>query len=218
MDEHALIAAACRGDAESLGRLAERYQDAAYNVAYRLLGCTGLATEALEEALLAALSDARQHICVHSESTVVPGMAGPTAGVSRGAMRGESFGTWLLRRVVAACRRRARLRRCPPASPGRLEDPGGASLGPGLVQAIEAGLAALPLESRLVLVLADVQGLSYEEIAQVAGVAPRAVARRRATARARLRDWMDASGHGTFGPERASSTWSASRRRPNARP
>ncbi len=184
MDERALIGAACRGDVGSFNCLVCRHQDAAYNVAYRLLGHADAAGDALEEALLKA-------------HRALP------------ALRGAPFEVWLLRRVVDACRRRARVsRRGSPVPLGtRVQggscfgSPGETSLDPDLVQAIEAGIGSLPFESRAVLVLADVQGLSDEEMAQVTGAAPAVVGRRLAEARRRLRDWLYGSPKGTLGVE-----------------
>lgn len=188
MDERALIGAACCGDTESFNRLVCRHQDVAYNVAYHLLGHADAAADALEEALLKA-------------HRALP------------ALRGAPFEVWLLRKVVDACRRRARLGQSgcplPPGAQvqggGCLEGPGKTSLDPDLVQAIEAGIGSLPFESRVVLVLADVQGLSYEEIAQVTGTAPAVVGRRLAEARARLRDRLYGGGPGTRRAMEASS-------------
>ena len=74
-----------------------------------------------------------------------------------------------------------------------------------LLARAEAGIAGLPLEERLVLVLADVQGLSYEEVACVTGASPAAVARWLGSARARLRDWLRDDGPGTCRATGASS-------------
>jgi len=136
----------------------------AYNIAYRLLACPDTATEATQEAFLAALNDAGAQEC--------------------------SFRVRLLRAVVAACAKRLhRTRSVRPASAD-----GSASadhpLDRDMVRAIEAGIARLPIEARVVLVLADIQGLGYEEIAQVTGASRAAVGRRLGEARARLRDWL----------------------------
>ncbi|HOG48526.1 MAG TPA: sigma factor-like helix-turn-helix DNA-binding protein [Anaerolineae bacterium] len=159
----------------------------AYNVAYRLLGRTDAAADALEEALL-------------------------TAYRALPALRGARFAVWLLRRVVDACRRRARLGQSgfPPPLGAQMQDGGGfadseGSPDPDLVQTIEAGIGSLPFESRVVLVLADVQGLSYEEIGQVTGLAPATVGRRLAEGRRRLRNWLYGGGPGTRRALRASA-------------
>jgi len=187
MDERALIGAACCGDVGSFSCLVCRHQDAAYSVAYRLLGHADAAGDALEEALLKA-------------HRALP------------ALRGAPFEVWLLRRVVAVCRRRARLSQRGLPAPlddslqdGGLGGPAEVSLDADLVQAVEAGIGSLPFESRAVLVLADVQGLSYEEIGQVTGATPAVVGRRLAVARGQLRDWLYGGGSGTRRALRASA-------------
>jgi len=57
-----------------------------------------------------------------------------------------------------------------------------------LQKAIEAGLELLPFEQRAAVVLRDVQGLHYEEIAEVTGVGVGTVKSRIARGRDRLRD------------------------------
>jgi len=185
MDEQVLIVTAYEGDGQSFDQLVSMHQGMAFNVAYHLLGHADAAWDALEEALLKA-------------HRALP------------ALLGAPFAVWLLRWVVDACRRRARVsRRGLPVPLGtRMQGgsccfggPGESSLDPDLVQAIEGGIGSLPFESRVVLVLADVQGLNYEEIAQVTGARPAVVGRRLAEARRRLRDWLYGSPKGTLGAE-----------------
>lgn len=57
-----------------------------------------------------------------------------------------------------------------------------------LQKAIETGLESLPFEQRAAVVLRDVQGLRYEEIAEVTGVGVGTVKSRIARGRDRLRD------------------------------
>jgi len=66
-------------------------------------------------------------------------------------------------------------------SPARLVEAG------ELQRLIQEGIAELPLESREVLVLRDLQGLSYQEIAEVLDIAPELVKSRLFRARAGLR-------------------------------
>jgi RNA polymerase sigma-70 factor (ECF subfamily) len=56
---------------------------------------------------------------------------------------------------------------------------------------LEAALAALPVEQRAVVVLADVEGLPYEEIAQTLGLPLGTVKSRLARARMRLRTLLE---------------------------
>jgi RNA polymerase sigma-70 factor (ECF subfamily) len=55
---------------------------------------------------------------------------------------------------------------------------------------IQAGISTLPSEQRVVLVLSDVQGLSYKEIAQATGLSLGTVKSRLSRGRAKLRDYL----------------------------
>jgi DNA-directed RNA polymerase specialized sigma subunit, sigma24 homolog len=59
-----------------------------------------------------------------------------------------------------------------------------------LARAIETGLAQLPVDQRLVVVLCDLQGLTYEEIAEVTGANLGTIKSRLSRGRARLRDLL----------------------------
>ncbi len=153
MDERTLVAAACKGSAAPFNELARRHADAAYNVAYRLLGSSGEAAEATEDALLAAYR-------------ALP------------AWPGGSFRAWLLRFVVRACHERAgSARGVLPAGNGARQDP---------LRAVELGVLRLPWEERVTVVLADVQGLSHEEVARAMGASLAGVRRRLHEGRGRL--------------------------------
>jgi RNA polymerase sigma-70 factor (ECF subfamily) len=55
---------------------------------------------------------------------------------------------------------------------------------------IEAGIQALPHDQRLVLVLCDVHGYAYDEIAEIANLPMGTVKSRISRARLRLRDYL----------------------------
>ncbi len=154
MDERALVAAARGGDGESFNRLIAAHQDAAYNVAWRLLGQPGAAMRASEEAFAAAYR-------------ALP------------AYRGEPFKVWLLRFLVRACRRQLAPWRGDMAGPPDRT----ARQGP---EAVAAAIGRLSREERVVLVLADMQRLSYEQVARVTGEPVGTVRGRLARARAQL--------------------------------
>ena len=59
---------------------------------------------------------------------------------------------------------------------------------------LEGALAELPEEWRMVVLLSDVHGLSYEEIADATGVPVGTVKSRLSRARSRLRDLLRESG------------------------
>jgi RNA polymerase sigma-70 factor (ECF subfamily) len=59
-----------------------------------------------------------------------------------------------------------------------------------MVTAIEAGIQTLPPDQRITLVLSDVQGFSYQEIAKATAVPLGTVKSRLARARGKLRDYL----------------------------
>jgi RNA polymerase sigma-70 factor (ECF subfamily) len=59
-----------------------------------------------------------------------------------------------------------------------------------LAQALQAAIEELPADQRITLVLADVEGLDYLEIAQATGAALGTVKSRLSRARAKMRDML----------------------------
>jgi RNA polymerase sigma-70 factor (ECF subfamily) len=180
VDEKALIAAARRGDTHSFNQLVSQYQDMVYNVAYRILGDDQAAADASQETFLSAYQ------------AVVK-------------FKGGSFKAWLLRIATNACYDQLRLQKRRPTSSleaiytdtdpsshfvnGR-ESPEEHALRDELGQTLQRGMATLPPEQRATLVLSDVQGLSYSEIAQATGTSVGTVKSRLSRARSRLRDHL----------------------------
>ncbi len=74
--------------------------------------------------------------------------------------------------------------------PGDIESPEDYALRRELGKLINEGLTHLPTDQRLVVVLCDIQGLSYEEVAQVSGCSLGTVKSRLNRGRARLRDFL----------------------------
>jgi RNA polymerase sigma-70 factor (ECF subfamily) len=180
MDEEALIAAARRGDAQAFNKLILAYQSLAYNVAYRTLHDPDDAADATQKAFISAYR-------------ALP------------RFRGGSFKAWLLRIVTNACFDDIRRRKRRPASSlddmavepdhsaaltDEHESPEERAMRQDLGRAIQAGLDELPDHQRVTLVLSDIQGLSYEEIAEVTGVSLGTVKSRLSRGRSRLRDYL----------------------------
>jgi len=181
MNEEELIAAAQQGDTTAFNHLVLQYQDMAYTVAYRIMSDPDAAADATQEAFISAYQ-----------------------GLPR--FRGGSFKAWLMRIVTNTCYDELRRRRrhpqssldalhlegpmlasslnSPPESPeeyAQLQE---------LSRLLQAGIALLPDDQRVVLVLSDVQGLSYQEIAEVLRVPRGTVKSRLHRARAKLRDYL----------------------------
>jgi len=180
MDEQALVAAARRGDTQAFNKLILTYQTLVYNVAYRMLHDQDAAADATQEAFISAFH------AMHN-------------------FRGGSFKSWLLRIVTNACYDQLRVVQRRPTS--SLEDmlvdpdhsvmltdvgelPEDYAMRQDLGRAIQQGLDGLPPDQRATVILSDIQGLSYEEIAQATGVSLGTVKSRLSRGRARLRDYL----------------------------
>ncbi|MCR4406496.1 MAG: sigma-70 family RNA polymerase sigma factor [Anaerolineae bacterium] len=185
MDEKALIAAAQQGDLEAFNRLVLAYQNMTYNLAYRILGDGDAAADATQDAFLSAYR-------------------------AIGRFRGGSFKAWLLRIVTNACYDQLRVKQRrpttsleallvtdPESGPSFVEageKPEEYALRRELNQVIQAGIGTLPADQRITLVLADIQGFNYQEIAEITDVSLGTVKSRLSRARARLRDFLVAQG------------------------
>ena len=180
MDEQALIGSARKGDARAFNQLVLRYQSMAYNVAYRILSDPDAAADATQDAFLSAFKAMRK-------------------------FRGGSFKAWLLRIVTNACYDQLRVKQRRPTSSlddlpvdvdhtNYLHDP--AEQPDEFVERrelsalIQAGISSLPIEQRIILVLSDVQGMSYQEVAEVTGISLGTVKSRLSRGRARVRDFL----------------------------
>jgi RNA polymerase sigma-70 factor (ECF subfamily) len=180
MDEQALIASARKGDARAFNQLVLLYQSMAYNVAYRILGDPDAAADATQDAFISAFKAMRK-------------------------FRGGSFKSWILRIVTNACYDQLRSKqRRPTDSLDALpveqdhvrylhdpaEQPDEYVERRELNQTIQRGIEILPPEQRVVVVLSDVQGLSYQEIAEVTGLSLGTVKSRLSRGRAKVRDYL----------------------------
>lgn len=179
MDESALITAARRGNREAFNELVIHYQGLAYNVAYRVLGDADAAADATQDAFLSAYR-------------------------AMARFRGGSFRSWLMRIVTNACYDQLRVKkRRPTTSIDEDEDPDREewNVDPGerpeafvvrqeLGQAIQRGLEILPPDQRTAVVLSDIQGMSYEEIAEMMNTSLGTVKSRLNRGRRKLRDYL----------------------------
>ncbi len=183
MTEQELVRMAAQGDQEAFASLVRQYENKVYHLALRMCGNREDALDVAQEAFLSAWKG-------------LP------------SFRGEAgFSTWLYRLASNAAvdhLRRARRQREGPSL-----DSGEAGLdvpdtGPGpqeaaeateLRSAVAAGLGALSEDHRQVLVLREIQGLSYEEIAGILALDLGTVKSRIARARGALRKILLKSGN-----------------------
>lgn len=183
-EELRLVEAARRGDLESFNALVRLYEGRVYNLCYRMLGDAESAADAAQDTFLSAYRNLR-------------------------SFRGGSYRSWLLRIATNTCYDALRSRKRRPSvsleaasdseddsSPLQVPDAGESpddfALRRELAGAIQHGLASLPEDQRAVLILSDIEGLSYEEIAQVTGANLGTVKSRLSRGRGRLRELLRA--------------------------
>ncbi len=176
--EQTVIRRVQRGDREAFSELVTAYQKTVYNTALRLLGSREDAEDLTQEVFL-------------------------TAYRRLGDFRGESrFSTWLCRIASNACIDALRRRKHRDALSLTREDEDGedaeweipdASQSPEDLlsqkltrDAVRRGLQTLSPEGRQVLILRELEGLSYEEIGDALGLEPGTVKSRIFRARKKL--------------------------------
>jgi RNA polymerase sigma-70 factor (ECF subfamily) len=181
MDEAQIIKQAQTGSMAAFNQLIMAYQGTAYNVAYRITGNQEAAADACQDAFLKAYNAINQH-------------------------RGGSFKSWLMRIVTNACYDHLRYKSRRPADSLEeiTENPGPDSvklvsdqerpeehvLRDELNDLLQFAINQLPEAQRVVLVLNDVQGFSYQEIADIIDQPLGTVKSRLSRARRRLRDYL----------------------------
>jgi len=171
------VAAAQGGDRAAMDALLRRHHARIWAVCRRLAGNDADAADATQEALL-----------------LIVRRLGTFDGRSR-------FTTWAHRVATNACLDELRRRRRRPAS-GLDDDraPVAVDRAPAIDVAVgdrldvDAALAALPEEFRVPVVLRDVAGHDYAEIAEILGIPPGTVRSRIARGRARLADLLAGPG------------------------
>jgi RNA polymerase sigma factor (sigma-70 family) len=171
MEQDELVRRAGQGEIDCFNRLVERYQREVYNLCLRMLGDAAAAEDATQDAFLSAFR-----------------------GIGR--FRGGNFRAWLFRIATNACRDQLRSSRRRPTTPlddvpfdieGGDPSPDDLAANRELGSAIKKALAALPYDQRLAVVLRDIEGLDYEEIARVIGCSMGTVKSRIGRGRAALR-------------------------------
>jgi RNA polymerase sigma-70 factor (ECF subfamily) len=183
MNEQALITDAQNGSLDAFNTLVLHYQDGVFNTALRIMGDEDYAADAAQEAFISAFKSIR-------------------------SFRGGSFKAWLMRTVTNACYDELRRRKRRPTTPLEPETEDGddmdtprwladPSMTPDqqaeadeLEHAIQHCLNNLPLEFKTVVVMADIQGMDYTEVASAVRVPLGTIKSRLARARLRLRECL----------------------------
>jgi RNA polymerase sigma-70 factor, ECF subfamily len=177
-DEGDVIRRAADGDRAAFTRLMEHYQSACYGLAWRLLGDSDRAADATQDAFVHAYTAMR-------------------------SFRGGMFRSWLLRITANASYDILRRQQRRPASPlpdpeeGAPELPDAAAVDPNaeatrseLYRHLDRALRLLPPDQRTAVVLCDVYGMDYNEVAAMTESALGTVKSRIHRGRLRLRQLL----------------------------
>jgi RNA polymerase sigma-70 factor, ECF subfamily len=177
-DEEAVVARAAAGDRTAFTQLMEHYQNACYGLAWRLLNDADQAADATQDAF------------VHAYRAI-------------GSFRGGIFRSWLLRITANASydilRRQQRrpTTTLPDPEEGEAELPDAGAVNPvaeatksELYRHLERALRLLPDDQRTAVVLCDVYGMDYNEVAEMTQSALGTVKSRIHRGRVRLRQLM----------------------------
>jgi RNA polymerase sigma-70 factor (ECF subfamily) len=183
MNEQALISDAQGGNLDAFNTLILHYQDSVFNTALRILGDEDQAADASQEAFISAFK-------------------------SIASFRGGSFKGWLMRTVTNACYDELRRQKRRPTTPLEPDTDDGEEMDsprwladPNMTpaqqaeadeveHAIQHCLNNLPLEFKTVVVMADIQGMDYTEVAAAIRVPLGTIKSRLARARLRLRECL----------------------------
>ncbi|MEX2245574.1 MAG: sigma-70 family RNA polymerase sigma factor [Dehalococcoidia bacterium] len=185
-DGAAYVRLAQAGDLDAFNAIVDFHQRLVFNLCLRMLGSPAAAEDAAQDAFLSAWRNIR-------------------------SFRGASLRAWLLRIAANSCtdelRRRARrpvgsLDAPPPGEdvPIEVADPGAGPEAEALRReqrrTVQAALLRLPHDQRLAVVMCDVQGFAYEEIAEAMRTSVGTVKSRIARGREKLRrDLLKAGEH-----------------------
>ena len=185
MEENTLIERCQQGDLKAFDRLVDKYASWVYQIAFRMTNDRDDADDIAQEAFIRAFS-----------------------AISKFKQR-SSFSTWLYRIAVNVCHDELKRRKRAPQPMSALqseddsEDPiaqlaANESSDPAEIvearerqRAVQQAIGSLPEHYRMVLILRDLQGLSYEEIAQVVGDRVGTVKSRINRARLALREKLE---------------------------
>ena len=153
-----LVARALAGELEGFNRLIDAYQDYLFALAFRILSDRDSAADAVQEAFFHAYRQLEH-------------------------FRGGSFRSWLTRINVNACMDLMRARKRRPSQPfpeledeaweppaGEEHDPVARATAAARTEALRAALSRITGDQRTAILLFDVEGYDYQEIADMTGV------------------------------------------------
>jgi RNA polymerase sigma-70 factor (ECF subfamily) len=183
-NEEILLSAARQGDLEAFNQIVLAYQDQVFNVAYRIVLDEDAASDAAQNAFIAAYRKLN-------------------------SFQGGSFRAWLLRITTNLCLDELRRLKRHPVQPLEPTDVSGEEdmenarwladpqaspeervMQRELENAVRHCVEELPADFRTVVVLVDMQGMDYEETASAVGKPLGTIKSRLARARERLQDCL----------------------------
>lgn len=179
-EDNDLVAKSQNGDLDAYNQLVVKHQRGVYNLALRMLGAPSAAEDIAQEAFLSAWRNIRR-------------------------FRGGNFSAWLLRIATNACYDQIRRRQRHPTgsletvlgdedSPAEFPDaaelPEDRAVRGELARAIGAGLLTIQPDQRAAVVLVDIQGRAYDEVAAILDVPIGTVKSRLSRGRAALRAYF----------------------------
>lgn len=176
--DKALVEQALHGNLDAFNRLVELYQDYLFGVTVRMLADREAAADAVQEAFFSAYRNLAR-------------------------FRGDSFRSWLTRIALNAATDTLRVKKRRPADPypewedDSWQPPTDPSESPELIalttaksKVIAAALQQITPDQRTAIVLFDVEGYDYQEIADMTGVSLGTVKSRIHRGRLALRDLL----------------------------
>jgi RNA polymerase sigma-70 factor (ECF subfamily) len=184
MDELALALSAQKGDLNAFNRLVLEYQELAFNISYRMLGDPDMASDATQNAFIAAYRNLSSY-------------------------RGGSFKSWVMRIVTNNCYDELRRQKRRPTTPLEPVSEDGEDIiespewlkddnpspedmleSDELQNAIQQCLNKLKKDFRAVVIMIDIQGMDYQEASENVGLPLGTVKSRLARARGKMRDCL----------------------------
>ncbi|OQY45953.1 MAG: hypothetical protein B6242_09095 [Anaerolineaceae bacterium 4572_78] len=158
--ESEIIKSAQKGSVSAFNKLLMTYQGLAFNIAYRIMGDDEAAADATQDGFIKVFKSLKQY-------------------------RGGSFKSWFTRIVINTCYDHLRYEKRRPSEPlesdkfehnhaSRLveskESPEKLMERHELQDMLQESISKLPENQRIVLVLSDVEGFNYKEIAEITNV------------------------------------------------
>ncbi len=172
-----LVTRTLRGDSHAFSALVDRHRGRVLNLAYRMLGNREAAEDATQEAFVRAFDRLGSYT---EGGKFISWLLAITAHLCIDTLRRRPFATDALDDIETETRTVASTTDNPEDEYQRMEQ----------AQAVHAALGRLGNEQRLAMVLVHIQGMTYEQAAEVMGLAVGTVKSHAHRGRARLRQML----------------------------